>query len=567
MSEQTITAKPLGERLLEAGMVTKTQLSLALRQQKREGGRLGEILSELGIVKPNVISSFLAEETSTEFVDIGKTKPDISLRGLIPEAIARRYRALPLSREGDTLTVALGDPFDVVATDMLEQISGLSIKIVTASEGDITLCLDRLFAEGDQVEDTIDTVMNESAEKARMAAEAGKEQAMGGDEGLVDLVQQILTRAIEDGASDIHFNPEANTLALRVRVDGVLMQDVMLPKKLQAPIIARIKIMAELNVAETRIPQDGRSGIIIGQREISLRVSTLPTVYGENIVLRVLDPSALDLTLEDMGFRKPLLAAVNETIHKPNGVVLVTGPTGSGKSTTLYAVLGEINKPEVSIFTLEDPVEYRLNLIRQTQINDKVGMTFNTGLRALLRQDPEIILVGETRDQETAELMIRAALTGHLVFTTLHTNDAAGCIPRLIDMGVEPYLLPSCLQGALAQRLGRTICKNCKVEEKDPEQVFAALKLTPPTDQPLQLWTGEGCEKCRNTGYKGRVGIHEFMQFDERFYEPICNRAEGSVYVELARETGFLSMYEDGVIKALEGRTDLKEVLRCCQGH
>ena len=567
MSEETKAPKQLGERLLAAGLLTKTQLDLALRQQKREGGRLGEILSELGIVKPNIISSFLAEETSTEFVDVRQTKPDLSLRDLIPEPIARRYKALPLSRDGDTLTVALSDPFDVVATDMLEQLSELRIQVVTASEADIVLCLDRLFADGDQVEDTIDTVMEESAEKARQAAEAGKEQAMGGDESLVDLVQQILTRAIEDGASDIHFNPEENTLALRVRVDGVLQQDVMLPKKLQAPIIARLKIMAELNVAETRIPQDGRSGIVIGQREISLRVSTLPTVYGENIVLRVLDPSALDLTLEDMGFRKPLLEAVNETIRKPNGVVLVTGPTGSGKSTTLYAVLGAINTPEVSIFTLEDPVEYRLNLIRQTQINDKVGMTFNTGLRALLRQDPEIILVGETRDQETAELMVRAALTGHLVFTTLHTNDAAGCIPRLIDMGVEPYLLPSCLQGALAQRLGRTLCKNCKVEEKDPEQVFAALKLTPPADQPLQLWTGEGCEKCRHTGYKGRVGIHEFMQFDQRFYEPICNQAESSVYVELAREMGFLTMYEDGVIKALEGRTDLKEVLRCCQGH
>ncbi|MEZ5325097.1 MAG: ATPase, T2SS/T4P/T4SS family [Verrucomicrobiales bacterium] len=567
MIEESTVVKPLGERLLEAGLLTKTQLALALRQQKREGGRIGEILSELGIVKPNIVSSFLAEETATEFVDVRKLKPDTSLRELVPEPIARRYLALPLSREGDLLTVALGDPFDVVATDMLEQVSGLGVKVVTASEADIVLCLDRLFAEGDQVEDTIDTVMEESAERARLAAEAGKEQAMGGDESLVGLVQQILTRAIEDGASDIHFNPEDKTLALRVRVDGVLQQDIMLPKKLQAPVIARIKIMAELNVAETRIPQDGRTSILIGQREISLRVSTLPTVYGENIVLRVLDPAALDLTLEDMGFRPPLLAAVNETIHKPNGVVLVTGPTGSGKSTTLYAVLGAINTPEVSIFTLEDPVEYRLNLIRQTQINDRVGMTFNVGLRALLRQDPEIILVGETRDQETAELMIRAALTGHLVFTTLHTNDAAGCIPRLIDMGVEPYLLPSCLQGALAQRLGRTICSNCKIEEKDPEQVFAALKLTPPADRPLRLWTGEGCERCRYTGYKGRVGIHEFMQFDQRFYEPICNRAESSVYVDLARETGFLSMYEDGVIKALEGRTDLKEVLRCCQGH
>lgn len=552
---------------MEAGLLTKTQLTLALRHQNREGGRLGEILAELGIVRPNVVSSFLAEETSTEFVEVRGIKPDRDLRDLIPESLARRYIALPLSREGDVLTVALGDPYDVVAADMLEQITGLEVKVVTGSEADIVLCLDRLYADGDMVDESIDIVMEESAEKARQAAEAGKEQAMGGDEGVVDLLNQILMRAIEEGASDLHFNPEANTLALRVRVDGVLQQDVMLPKKLQAPVIARLKIMAELNVAETRIPQDGRAGIVIGQREISLRVSTLPTVYGENIVLRVLDPSALDLTLADMGFRAPLLAAVKETISRPNGVVMVTGPTGSGKSTTLYAVLAAINTPEVSIFTLEDPVEYRLNLIRQTQINDKVGMTFNTGLRALLRQDPEIILVGETRDQETAELMIRAALTGHLVFTTLHTNDAAGCIPRLIDMGVEPYLLPSCLQGALAQRLGRVICKHCKVEEKDPEQVFAALKLTPPEGQKLQLWTGEGCEKCRHTGYKGRVGIHEFMQFDERFYEPICNQAEASVYVELARETGFLTMYEDGVIKALEGRTDLKEVLRCCQGH
>ncbi|MFT4549613.1 MAG: type IV pilus assembly protein PilB, partial [Verrucomicrobiales bacterium] len=367
---------------MEAGLLTQIQLKLALRHQSREGGRLGEILSELAIVRPNVISSFLAEETSTEFVDVRKIKPDRELRELIPESLARRYIALPISREEDVLTVALGDPYDVVATDMLEQITGLEVKVVTSSEADIALCLDRLYADGDMVDESIDIVMEESAEKARQAAEAGKEQSMGGDEGVVDLLTQILTRAIEEGASDLHFNPEANTLALRVRVDGVLQQDVMLPKKLQAPVIARLKIMAELNVAETRIPQDGRAGIIIGQREISLRVSTLPTVHGENIVLRVLDPSALDLTLADMGFRAPLLKAVNETIARPNGVVMVTGPTGSGKSTTLYAILGAINTPEVSIFTLEDPVEYRLNLIRQTQINDKVGMTFNTGLRA-----------------------------------------------------------------------------------------------------------------------------------------------------------------------------------------
>lgn len=558
---------PLGERLKQAGLLTEKQLDLALHHQNREGGRLGEILAELGLVKPNVISAFLAEETATEFVDIRQCRADRSLRDLIPEALARRYSALPLERDGDVLTMAIGDPFDVVAMDMLERITGLRVKIVTAPMADITLYLDRLYAEGDQVEETVDVIIEESAEKARAAAEAGKEQAIGGDEKIGELVNQLLSRAIEDGASDVHFNPEENALALRIRIDGVLQQDVMLPKKIQAPIIARLKIMAELNVAETRIPQDGRSGIKIGQREISLRVSTLPTVWGENVVLRVLDPAALDLGLKDMGFRPHVYEQLTETIRKPNGVVLVTGPTGSGKSTTLYAILGELNTPEVSIFTLEDPVEYRLNLIRQTQINAKVGMTFNTGLRALLRQDPEIILVGETRDAETAELMVRAALTGHLVFTTLHTNDAAGCIPRLIDMGVEPYLLPSCLQGALAQRLARRVCKNCKELEPDPEQVFDSLGLTPPQDRPLQLWRAVGCDRCRGTGYKGRVGIHEFMVFDQRYYEPICNRSEASVYVELARERGFLTMFEDGVIKALDGATTLEEILRVTRAH
>lgn len=558
---------PLGERLKEAGLLTQKQLELALRHQAREGGRLGEILSDLGIVKPNVISTFLAEETSTEFVDVRENRPAFELRDLIPEEIARRYTALPISKEDDILTIALGDPFNVIATDMIEQITGLAVRVVTAPEADITLRLDQLYAEGDMIEESIDIIMEESAEKARAAAEAGKEQAVGGDESIVDLVQQLLSRAIEDGASDIHFNPEENALALRLRIDGVLQQDVMLPKKIQAPLLARLKIMAEMNVAETRIPQDGRSGIKIGQREISLRVSTLPTVWGENVVLRVLDPAALDLGLEDMGFRPELYDQMVATIAKPNGVVLVTGPTGSGKSTTLYAILGKLNKPDVSIFTLEDPVEYRLSMIRQTQINDKVGMTFNTGLRALLRQDPEIILVGETRDTETAELMVRAALTGHLVFSTLHTNDAAGCIPRLIDMGVEPYLLPSCLQGTLAQRLARRACKNCKEPEPNPEQIFEALEIEPPAGKKIELVRTVGCDKCRGTGYKGRIGIHEFMVFDERFYEPICNRSESSVYVDLAREKGFLTMFEDGVIKALEGHTTLKEVVRCTQDH
>ena len=350
-------------------------------------------------------------------------------------------------------------------------------------------------------------------------------------------------------------------MRIRMRIDGILYQDVLVPKSMQSPVIARLKIMASLDVTEQRLPQDGRATVYAGRREINLRVSSLPTAHGENLVLRILDSAAQGVNLLGLGFAPQDYEMFREAVHRPHGVVLVTGPTGSGKTTTLYAVLKEITSLEVSTFTLEDPIEYRMPLVRQTQIKEEIGLTFGLGLRALLRQDPDVILVGECRDTETATLMVRAALTGHLVFSTLHTNDAAGAIPRLIDMGVEPYLLPASLVAVLAQRLVRTICPDCKCPVEDPAAVFAELKLAPPADQPLRLWKGAGCRECKQSGYRGRQAIFELMTLDHRFHDPIVRRAGAPEYFRLAREKGMHSMFDDGLRQVLAGNTTIEEVL------
>jgi type II secretory ATPase GspE/PulE/Tfp pilus assembly ATPase PilB-like protein len=337
----------------------------------------------------------------------------------------------------------------------------------------------------------------------------------------------------------------------------------LIPKAMQSAVITRMKILADLDLAESHVPQDGRASLIIGGRQVNLRVSSLPTSFGENIVARILDPNVQALSMEILGFEFTMLESFRKVVNEPYGVVLVTGPTGSGKTTTLYAVLNEVSTMDVSTFTLEDPIEYRLPLVRQTQINEDVGLTFSNGLRALLRQDPDIILVGETRDTETAQLMVRAALTGHLVFSTLHTNDAAGAIPRLADMGVEPYLLPSSLLAVLAQRLVRGVCEHCQEEVENPKEIFERLKVCPPTGcGPLQLRRGKGCTVCNQSGYKGRQGIFELMLIDDRFHDPIVHRAGAPEYQRLAREGGMRTMFEDGLLKVAKGVTTIEELLR-----
>lgn len=554
----------LGERLVEAGLLTKAQLDLALREQKRIGKHLGEVLSDLGFVQQEVIADFLAREARVKVVKLAQLTVNKELLELVPFEIAKRFQVMPIARSDKTLTVAMADPFNVTAIDSLEQITGLKIEVVTATMREILNAIELNYTKTDTIEETIDKIIEEGPEKLReveITAVGGAEEA-GGDPPVIRLVDQIITRAVNNRASDIHFEPDEKVFRIRVRIDGILRQDVLIPKPMQSAVIARLKIMGDMDVAEHRIPQDGRATVYVGRREINLRISSIPTAFGENIVVRILDPATQIIDLKALGLSPELRKEFSQVLQTPYGVILVTGPTGSGKTTTLYAALNEVSTMERSVYTLEDPIEYRMPLVRQTQINEEAGMTFAAGLRALLRQDPDVILVGETRDTETAQLMIRAALTGHLVFSTLHTNDAAGAIPRLIDMGVEPYLLPASLIAVMAQRLVRTICPNCKEPIPNAERIFEDLKIEPPKDLPPQLFKGRGCAECKESGYKGRIGIFEMIRLDDRFHDPIVQRSGAPTFLRLAREKGMTTMFEDGLRKAIQGITTIEEVLR-----
>ncbi|MGC8989552.1 MAG: GspE/PulE family protein, partial [Verrucomicrobiia bacterium] len=498
--------------------------------------------------------------------DLKKFPPEKAALDLVPMDIARRFRVLPLKLRNGSLVVAFADPSNVRAIDTLRQLTGLHIEVVTAPESEILARLDRIRNIGDAIQQTIDKVIEEeSLGQAEQKVETPQEQGVQASENdapIIGLVNQIITRAVNLGASDIHFEPEEKMMRVRMRLDGVLHQDVLLPNVIAPFVTARLKIMAEMDVAESRVPQDGRATVNVGQRQVNLRVSSLPTAYGENMVLRILDPGSQVIRLDTLGMTPAMEKQIRTLMDKPHGVIIVTGPTGSGKTTTLYAILRELCTEDVSIFTLEDPIEYKMPGLTQTQIKEEVGLTFSVGLRALLRQDPDIILVGETRDTETAQLMVRAALTGHLVFTTLHTNDAPGALPRLLDMGVEPYLLPDSLLAVLAQRLVRKICDQCRKPEPDTEQVFHRLQIEPPQDGPIQLWRGEGCVVCKNSGYKGRQGVFELMVITDDFHDAIVSRRGAPEFYRLARQNGMKTMFEDGLQRALRGVTTLDELLR-----
>jgi type IV pilus assembly protein PilB len=553
------------EQFVEAGMLTPEQLELARREQQRSGSRLGQILVQLGFVPAEALAHFLGEQAGTTVVHLNRIAIPEQIIQLVPGDVARRCLAIPIERQNGTLTVAMADPFDVMAVDLLQQISGKHINVVTASEEDILNSLEVHYSSGDSIGASINKILDEKERQmSRSLDEALNRMAnKNEDSPVIRVVRQIITRAVNHRASDIHFEPEEHMMRVRTRVDGVLHQDVLIPKAMQSAVITRMKILADLDLAEKHKPQDGRASLIVGGRQVTLRVSSLPTSFGENIVARILDPSSQTLGLDTVGFAPDVLTAFRQAVNEPHGVVLVTGPTGSGKSTTLYSVLNEVSTMDVSIFTLEDPIEYRIALVRQTQVHEEMGLTFSTGLRALLRQDPDVILVGETRDTETAQLMVRAALTGHLVLSTLHTNDAAGSIPRLIDMGVEPYLLPAALLAVLAQRLVRGLCSHCKEMLPDPAGILTKLKIPPPSgSDPLQLWRGKGCPVCNQSGYKGRRGIFELMMLDERYHDPIVHRAGAPEYRRLSREQGMRTMFDDGLVKATQGVTTIEELLR-----
>ena len=544
----------LGEWLTVWGHATAAQVDLAEREARRKRLTLAESLRDLQFVDPRVIASYIAQRSGTEIADIRKLIVPPEVLDLIPRDVALRHLALPLRVEEDgSVVVALGNALDVTHGDAIEQHLRRPVRFVTSTEGDVREAINRHYVQAGLLENTVDEIL--AMDAATLAATSETDAPM------VRLVDELLLHAISHGVSDIHIQPEERILRIRGRKDGILNEGLLVPKEIQNALTARIKILGGMDITETRLPQAGRYNFDAGSRPVDFRFSSLPTAFGESLVLRLLDRSSLQLDLVNLGFPDDMQSLFLSLLNRPNGVILVTGPTGSGKTTTLYAALSKLPADERSIFTLEDPVEFNLPLVRQTQINEKIGLTFASGLRTLLRQDPDIILVGETRDQETAELMVRAALTGHLVLSTLHTNDALGAIPRLIDLGIPSYLLPACLLGVLSQRLVRLLC-TCKQPHPNAEAILAKLPVPMPDDTPRTLWKPGGCARCQNSGYRGRVGIMEFLVLDPDYHQVITESNDPVKLLHLVREKGFVTMFQDGLKKCTEGLTTLEEVYR-----
>ncbi|PIQ89503.1 MAG: type II secretion system protein GspE [Candidatus Omnitrophica bacterium CG11_big_fil_rev_8_21_14_0_20_42_13] len=551
----------IGEILLKEGVINDKQLKDALKEQQATGRPLGDILVQKRIISEEDVAIRLSEQLKIPYVDLAFYSIENNILNLIPEKVARKFNVMPLFKIGDSLTVAMVDPLDIGVVDQLMQVAKCEIEPVFATSSNIHEAIDKYYGAGlkpfeQAIEDIKITHQEESlkrpAGRAAVAKFSSPDQAP-----IVKLVNSLIEDAVANDVSDIHIEPADNALFARYRIDGVLYDVTAPPRKFQEAIVSRIKIMANMDIAEKRLPQEGRIQMRVSGKEIDLRISTFPTIYGENLVIRILDRSNVLLEIGDLGFNPQHLTQFEQLITRPYGIILVTGPTGSGKTTTLYASLNKINSTDKNIITLEDPVEYRLERIRQSQIDVKSGLTFAKGLRSILRQDPDVIMVGEIRDLETAEIAIHAALTGHLVFATLHTNDAAGAIGRLVDMGIEPFLISSSLAGVLAQRLIRRICQNCKETYKAQEGVVKELKLDKD-----DLSRGKGCDKCRGTGYKGRTAIFELLIPNEQIKELIIEKASSDKIRKAAIAAKMQTLYEHGLLKVKSGLTTAEEVMR-----
>ena len=552
----------LGESLTARGAITEAQLGLALREQERTGGHLGEILVALGFTTQEEITRSLASQAGVSEVDLAEMEIDPAVLGLLKESFCRERQVLPLGADARRIRLAMANSLDVLTVDEVGRLTGRSVEILAASEAAILEALDRVF--GGDVKASLEALIVDAAKAVAQTEEI--EQAVG-ERPVVRLVEALLREGVSLGATDLHIEPEERLVRCRYRVDGSLVQGPTLPKAIQSAVNARVKIISGLDISETRLPQDGKVVTRVRSRHINLRVSTLPTVHGENLVLRILDRSKLAVGLEHLGFSKSTLAGLLDAIRRPSGIILVTGPTGSGKTTTLYAALSEINTLEQKIATLEDPVEYELPVIRQAQVNVQTGLTFGVGLRALLRQDPDVILVGEMRDRETAEIAIRAAMTGHLVLSTLHTNSAAGAIPRLLDIGVEPYLLASSLTAVMAQRLVRKLCPRCRVPDPNPDPEQLVL-IGLAQDENLQLFAPHGCRHCNQSGFRGRRAIGEMLRVTPTLGRMIAQRADSSEISRAACREGMVPMRAEAREMVRRGETSLAEAVRhvCSEG-
>ena len=552
-----VKTKRLGQILIESGTLTPEKLDLALREQKQTGEKLGATLQRLGICSEREISRVLASQAGVECVELTRLEIDRPVLLLIQRDYAEARSLLPLRLRGSTLQVAMANPLDLATADELARMTGKYIEVVHAPESEIKDAIIRHFGGQSGAGDDIPQLV----EAARRALDAGGTSGQE-DSPYIRLVDGLLRQGVVEGATDIHIEPEEKVLRCRYRIDGRLVQGAVLPHELLPIVVTRVKIMAEMNISESRVPQDGRIFFDAGRKKVDMRVSTFPTVHGETIVCRILDKEALIVGLDRLKMPTAMLDTFKRDITRPNGIILVTGPTGSGKTTTLYSALTFLNRPDTKIITLEDPVEYELPVINQAQVNTAKGFTFAKGLRAILRQDPDILLVGEIRDVETAQMAIRAALTGHLVFSTLHTNSAAGAIPRLLDMGVEPFLLSATLVAVVAQRLVRQVCDGCgEAVTPDPEQT-AILNLDAAAMEGASVRAGRGCGLCRQTGYRGRLAVFEYLGIDTRLRQMIAERRDAADLEKAARESGQTFLRDDAIAKFRDGRTTLSEVLR-----
>ncbi|OQA90114.1 MAG: Type II secretion system protein E [Elusimicrobia bacterium ADurb.Bin231] len=565
--------KKLGDILAEYGVITGEQLEKALVEQQHRGGPIGAVLVQLGYITEDVLVAFLGKQAGVPYVslqEIGEISEDIIK--LVPETVARHQTLIPITKKDNILTIAMANPLNVFATDDLRLITGCQIKAVIASETEIKNAIEKYYSAKGSIDDVVKELEHKGGKddlEVVKEQDSGKDiialEADGSDAPIVKIVNLLLSGAVKAKASDIHIEPYEKTLRVRYRIDGVLHEVSAPPKKTQSAIVSRIKIMSQLDIAEKRLPQDGRIKIKVMNKEIDLRVSVLPTAFGEKVCMRILDASSLCLDLAKLGFEPEALAVYQKNVEAPHGIILITGPTGSGKSTTLYSTLSKVNQPDVNISTMEDPVEYAMSGINQVQANPHIGLTFASGLKSFLRQDPDIIMVGEIRDRETAEIAINAALTGHLVFSTLHTNDAPGSLTRLNNMGIEPFLTTSTVIMVIAQRLVRVICRNCAEEYEVPVDALLSLGVTSEEIKDVKtvkLRRGRGCERCSNTGYKGRLAIYEVMELNEKMKELILERASSHIIKKAAIENGMLTLRKSAIRKVLAGTTTVEEMLR-----
>ena len=549
----------LGQILLERGLLSEEQLRVAEEQQQSSGRSLGRVLVDQQVVTEKDLVGALAAQVGMGFVDLDETEIDARAATMLSETIMRRHSLLPIGFENGKLTIAMSDPANVVAIDDVRTVTGMEVKAVVATRDDIHGAIDRYSSMTEDME----AMIGDFADDDEGQEDLSDLQAVTDDAPIVKFVNLMISQAVADGASDIHVEPGEGDLRIRFRIDGVLHDVMRSPRSIQAGVISRLKIMAEVDIAERRVPQDGRISLTTAGKAIDLRVSTLPTVYGEKVVMRILDKTSVLLSLDDLGFLDHNLQRFETAFRKPYGMILVTGPTGSGKSTTLYATLNALNEPGVNIVTTEDPVEYRLNGISQVQVKPKIGLTFASALRSILRQDPDIVLVGEMRDRETAHIGIEAALTGHLVLSTLHTNDAPSAVTRLTEMGIEPFLVGSGVDCVLAQRLARRVCTRC-VEwiAPEPEMLKAAGFDDETVEERPKLPQAVGCSACSHTGYRGRMAIHEVMIVSEDIERLAVARASSEEIETVAIEQGMRTLREDGLAKVLRGTTTIEEVGR-----